>query len=244
MKFPTPILGPIAKHNTRGDVYEPAEDTFLLLDAIEKLILNGALPLPTVCLEIGSGSGIVTAFMQARFPGSCFSIAVDISSIATQATVSTCEENYLLDVGTAPSPVPLLVDALCMDCTSHKFAARALFDLVLINPPYVETDEIEIPGARIWAGGPRGLGMLHDLIHPDKGSPMSHPSLEQLVSPQGSALIIMTACNQPEQFIESIPDDRHCCAYAVSQSSWKVSIVSKRRCGRELLYVMRFQRSL
>ena len=58
--FPTPLY----RHVGRGafsDAYEPAEDTFLLLDALEASA--GELTGVEICLEVGSGSGVVSAFL-------------------------------------------------------------------------------------------------------------------------------------------------------------------------------------
>ena len=61
---PSLIPTPSTSHLTAADfdsVYEPAEDTFILLDALEadlSLLANSR-----VCLEIGSGSGCVSTFL-------------------------------------------------------------------------------------------------------------------------------------------------------------------------------------
>ncbi|GFS99603.1 uncharacterized protein TNCV_1971771 [Trichonephila clavipes] len=49
----------VLKRVVFDDVYEPAEDTFILIDALGKdmeLIMNLG---PGICLEIGSGSGVI-----------------------------------------------------------------------------------------------------------------------------------------------------------------------------------------
>ena len=60
--FPTPRLA----HLTSEDydrVYEPAEDTFLLMDALEKDKELLARTRPAICVEVGSGSGAVLTFL-------------------------------------------------------------------------------------------------------------------------------------------------------------------------------------
>lgn len=56
--YPTPLYAPAGQ-----DVYEPAEDSFLMMDALEKDAdrLKGGRP--SVCLEVGSGSGVLSAFL-------------------------------------------------------------------------------------------------------------------------------------------------------------------------------------
>lgn len=50
--FPTPELGP---QFDKRFVYDPSEDTFLLLDAIEGLLEQekDTMDWPTICVEIG-----------------------------------------------------------------------------------------------------------------------------------------------------------------------------------------------
>jgi len=60
-------------------VYEPAEDSFLLLDAIESKI--GAIKElnPTFCVEIGPGSGIISAGIGSVLKTNCLVVACDIN---------------------------------------------------------------------------------------------------------------------------------------------------------------------
>lgn len=225
MHFPTPILGNVAKHNDK--VYEPSEDTFILLDAIEKLVLNGTLKNPHTCLEIGSGSGIVTTFISSIFHDKCFCTAIDISGIANLATLSTLQANNSTKY----------TDIIRADCVSGIIPIEQ-FDLVVMNPPYVETDPSEISKERIWAGGYMGSSMIHRLLYGtvdentcNDTSSIINPLLSKLLSRNGKALIVMAACNYPERFL------------VTNQSELNASIVLKKRCGRELLSVLMFQRA-
>ena len=53
--YPSNIFGKYFNN----DVYEPAEDTFLLIDAIEKDIEEIKVEKPLIVVEIGCGSGSV-----------------------------------------------------------------------------------------------------------------------------------------------------------------------------------------
>uniref|UniRef100_A0A2K5J309 Methyltransferase HEMK2 n=1 Tax=Colobus angolensis palliatus TaxID=336983 RepID=A0A2K5J309_COLAP len=59
-RFPTPFHGHVGR-GVFSDVYEPAEDTFLLLDALEAAAAE--LAGVEICLEVGAGSGVVSAFL-------------------------------------------------------------------------------------------------------------------------------------------------------------------------------------
>lgn len=76
---PTPLF-PHIKHQAYRDVYEPAEDSFLFMDALEletsfinqlkytfvarcAYLHSSTCYRPAVCLELGSGSGAVLTFL-------------------------------------------------------------------------------------------------------------------------------------------------------------------------------------
>jgi release factor glutamine methyltransferase len=49
------------------NIYEPAEDSFLLLDALELDLLFRPHLLPGILLEVGSGTGVATAHLSTIF---------------------------------------------------------------------------------------------------------------------------------------------------------------------------------
>ena len=81
------------------NVYEPAEDSFILLDAIEIEIKKIQELKPTFAVEIGPGSGIISAAL-ANLPVNdklsqklCFVFSCDINLLACQATQLTAHQN-------------------------------------------------------------------------------------------------------------------------------------------------------
>jgi len=54
---------PTPHYHSSPNVYDPSEDTFLLLDALEQDTLKIQEMKPSIIMEMGSGSGIVSAFL-------------------------------------------------------------------------------------------------------------------------------------------------------------------------------------
>eukprot|EP01094_Clydonella_sp_ATCC50884_P026081 TRINITY_DN7040_c0_g1_i1.p2 TRINITY_DN7040_c0_g1~~TRINITY_DN7040_c0_g1_i1.p2 ORF type:complete len:284 (-),score=64.24 TRINITY_DN7040_c0_g1_i1:1639-2490(-) len=133
VKLPTPELGHITSQDF-DKVYEPAQDTFLLLDALqdEAEVLREARPF--VCLEIGPGSGCVITFLGQlllRVMGTtCLMLGADINAHAASIARATGKHNKV-DVHTVVSD---LGDAL-------EKRLRGKVDVLLFNPPYVPSEE-------------------------------------------------------------------------------------------------------
>lgn len=96
-------------------VYEPAEDSFLLAEAALSEIRKG-----DKVLEIGSGSGIVSALIRANSEANI--IGIDINPYAVKCTRMNGIEAIRGDL---------------LSCIKGKF------DIILFNPPYLPTPEEE-----------------------------------------------------------------------------------------------------
>ncbi|KAG5648234.1 hypothetical protein DXG03_006192 [Asterophora parasitica] len=210
--LPTPDLSHL-EPSDYDHVYEPAEDTFLLLDALEadehQLSALGAL----VSLEIGSGSGCVSAFI-AKILGP----SVHISPHACRCTRSTATQNKVtLDPINASFASPL----------AQRLARNV--DVILFNPPYVPTIPDEASDAQdargiagAWAGGVDGMNITDVFLE----------RVEELLSDRGRFYLVAIAENDVPAIRE-----RMLRLYAL-----KSDIVLSRRAGRELLFVLRFVR--
>jgi release factor glutamine methyltransferase len=157
ISIPTPAIG----HLTEDDyehVYEPAEDSFILLDALEQDALVIRAAKPSLCVEIGSGSGIASTFMASMLGASntCV-ISTDINKYAADVTLRTGAAN---DVPLNPVLCNLL------DPLLQRLAGQV--ELFIFNPPYVETEEAEMTATQAgrdiggaWAGGNFGMAVTN-----------------------------------------------------------------------------------
>eukprot|EP01095_Lingulamoeba_sp_RSL-Kostka_P015497 TRINITY_DN714_c0_g1_i1.p1 TRINITY_DN714_c0_g1~~TRINITY_DN714_c0_g1_i1.p1 ORF type:complete len:234 (+),score=67.88 TRINITY_DN714_c0_g1_i1:245-946(+) len=193
-KYPTPLYDHLS-YEDFIDVYEPAQDTFLLLDALEKDDEFIKELEPVVCLEIGSGSGCVITFLALMlkelqvYHTQCF--AVDINPKAALATKKTAIENN--------------VNVQAINCNLLD-GVEPLFgkvDILLFNPPYVCTEETEydksIEGNEgniiaSWAGGINGTNALELLI----------PNLPNLLSDKGCFYLLLERKNNPKKILKKI----------------------------------------
>lgn len=82
-----------AKLLRNRDVYEPAEDTFLMLDALEADSDYITHLKPAAVLEIGPGSGVVITAISSLLKSKAFYYAVDINPDACIVTKDTAELN-------------------------------------------------------------------------------------------------------------------------------------------------------
>ena len=96
-------------------VYEPAEDSFLLADAALSIIKNSEN-----ILEVGCGSGIICAVIKKN---TCANVTgIDINPYAAECTRDNGVKAIRGDL---------------LNCIRGKF------DMIIFNPPYLPTDDSE-----------------------------------------------------------------------------------------------------
>ncbi|BGP57455.1 hypothetical protein JCM8202_002012 [Rhodotorula sphaerocarpa] len=215
--LPTPLTPHLAQPEFES-VYEPAEDTFILLDALEQDAehLRGS----RVCLEIGSGSGCVTAFLSTICgPTSAIYLCTDLNPSACRSTALTALKN------SHPSIEPLLTDLTA----SLLPRLRHNVDVLVFNPPYVETEDEEAREAqteaergieKTWAGGSGGMRVTDRVLQ----------QVKDLLSPRGAFYLVAVPENKPLEIIASM-----------QARGLQGEVVLKRRAGREHLHVLRFR---
>ncbi|PWN44064.1 hypothetical protein IE81DRAFT_321722 [Ceraceosorus guamensis] len=228
MATPTPEL-PLSKADYRH-VYEPAEDTFALLDALDAdadrlRSLNGGAGM--LCVEIGSGSGCVSAFLAALLGATNAAfLTLDVNDKANVATGRTGTAN-----GVHLSPIRSdMLSALFSRCSSRSESATSgLVDILLFNPPYVPTTEAEEAAAQAdqaiagaWAGGSMGTRLVDQLIE---------QGIETVLAPRGIFYLVAIRANDPPALIRRL-----------EARGLSAEIALQRRAGGEHLFIIRAQR--
>ena len=202
------------------DFYSPAEDSYLFLDTIEANMdeIMRSHPSPPLCLEVGPGSGVISAFTSRALADrqqSSMMITVDVNPAALYATQKT-----FACVGMSQS-----LECILGDATTCMFR-RGVFDLMMCNPPYVPSDrnEIDHPLTAAWSGGlPDGREVTDKVIERAADSLYGN----------GDLWLLLDERNVPSavaRFAQSL--------------GFKTQQVAKRKVPGELLYIFRFSKYL
>jgi release factor glutamine methyltransferase len=246
---------PSTSHVSFDNIYEPAEDSYLLLDTLsstsETTFLTNHFPStskPPLVLEVGVGSGVVLAFVAANAKtifgrtGVAF-LGTDVNPLAAKAATQTVV-NAVSEAKQSPqSPVFLSVPV----CDLVSAVRPGVVDVLIFNPPYVPTESLPLPAdidsqeiqgshAKFerdskllelsYAGGHDGMETTNRLID----------SLPLALSNRGVAYILLCAQNKPDDVkagIRLLPGD------------WQAETVgsSGNKAGWEKLVIIRIWRS-
>jgi len=244
--LPTPSTSHISFFNT---IYEPAEDSFLLLDTLsnetESAWLKDRFPQQTsspLVIEIGTGSGVVIAFLAANARAilgrdDVLALGVDVNADACTATKVTVQ-NALAE---QKSPT-LYLGSLCSDL-GNSFNSNSV-DILIFNPPYVPSDVLPaLPqlagpgGSRFdteshllslsYAGGTKGMETANRLLD----------DLPRILSARGVAYVMFCARNEPEEVKARIEQEWG--------GRWRIETVGRsgKTAGWEKLEILRIWRS-
>ena len=142
---------PSTSHVDTNRIYEPAEDSFLLLDALSApseiafLTARFSLVTPTpLVLEVGTGSGVVLAFVNTHARmifgrEDVLTFGVDVNGEACAATGETIRRATEGGGG---------VGGIFLGTAQGDLTAAlrpGVVDVLVFNPPYVPTDELPSP---------------------------------------------------------------------------------------------------
>lgn len=210
MSFPTPSFSNLNQEDYQH-VYEPAEDTFLMMDALEKDADFLRARRPLLCVEVGSGSGALITFLDSIIGSLTHYIATDINPMAAQCTSQTAKQNGV--------EVSCVVTDLVEGLIPNIFGK---VDVLIFNPPYVVTASDEVGSHSIeasWAGGDRGREVMDRLF----------PFVSTLLSNTGCFYLVTVAENKPDEVISMLESQGLC-----------GEVLMKRKAGRERLSILKF----
>lgn len=180
------------------NVYEPSEDTFLLLDTLQYEYEKNNLPSPSpssrdsnsnnlksmITFELGCGTGVATIFLSNLLSSTtAMHYVTDINRYAINVTLKTAKINNACNIE-------------AMQCDLAKpFIPKlnGLVDILLFNPPYVPTPNDEVGSNDIeasWAGGENGRIVIDRALD----------QIAKLISfPYGRAYMVVVDDNKPEE---------------------------------------------
>ncbi|MFA4641078.1 HemK2/MTQ2 family protein methyltransferase [Pyrococcus kukulkanii] len=152
---------------TSENVYEPAEDTFLLAEVLAEEVRPH-----DVVLDMGTGTGILALLAAKKAK---FVVGVDVSKEAVELAWRNSKIN---GINNAIFVVSDLFESL-----------RGEFDLIVFNPPYLpgEYHEIQEDIDRALIGGPQGGEVIAKFFEQAKN----------FLKPQGRILLVYSSLTRP-----------------------------------------------
>jgi len=205
------------------DVYEPAEDTFLLAECavseFEKTAADSRISSSfssassAFSLEIGAGSGFASAFLQSAFPN-LNAAAVDINPNA----VLCSEMNGVRVFESDMFQIFKASESVSFDSNVLK---PQRFDLILFNPPYLPTaDDEKIDSMLNYAfdGGISGRDSIDRFL----------AEVGAYLSENGFFLLLISSITG----LEEVKDE-------MMKNGFSAEIIGKKKCSFEELMVLK-----
>lgn len=205
---------PSTSHVSFDNIYEPAEDSFLLIDTLSKPSEIAFLHERFSCrcsapllLEVGTGSGVVLGFVTSwakKIFGrqDILAFGTDVNRLACQASAQTIRKAITESNAPDEAASATFGDTLMMDLASSIRPGEV--DILIFNPPYVPTEELpEILEGEYssdferdshllslsYAGGDEGMETTNRLLD----------ELPQMLSAErGVAYVLLCAQNKPK----------------------------------------------
>ncbi|MCO5576873.1 hypothetical protein L7F22_030694 [Adiantum nelumboides] len=202
----------VARH---PEVYEPCDDSFALVDALLADRVNLCGLQPSVCLEVGCGSGYVITSLALMLNNTrkVKFIATDISEAAVKTTLATLAAHNL--------NADVLVANLYSGIENQ---IAGVVDVLVFNPPYVPTSEEEVGIGGIvstWAGGDRGRVVIDRMLE----------VVDSILSSKGWFYLVTVTANNPGEICQ-----------IMRRKGFASRIVIQRSTEEESLHVLKFWR--
>jgi len=168
------------KINLHYEVYEPSEDTFLLLDSI--IVENDQN-----ILEIGAGTGIISLVCAQK---GAQVICSDVNPYAIETINKNIKENQKQFKGSIEVRTGDLFEIV---------EEKETFDIIIFNPPYLPTTKEEKKGISEWYaksfdGGPMGLTVTIKFLK----------QLKSYLKKDGKAFFIYSSLSKKEQLEQTL----------------------------------------
>lgn len=237
---------PDTSHVSFATIYEPAEDSYLLLDTLSSpaettwLQARFQRHLPLVA-EVGTGSGVVIAFLTANaehiFGRPVMSMGVDVNTNACKATKQTILK-AIYDQSSGSS----YLSSVCSDLCSNLRPKSV--DVLVFNPPYVPSEQLPLlPNVdRVYRDRFEHDSHLLSLSYDggEDGMETTNRLLAQIpsvLSAHGVAYVLLCAQNKPDRVKASIQE--------LPDGPWLVETVgtSGKKAGWEKLQIIRIWRA-
>lgn len=211
-----PRIAQIRLVSSHEEVYEPCDDSFALVDALLADRNNLLEHHPTLCMEIGCGSGYVItslALILGQEDSGVNYIATDINPHAVKVTSETLEAH---GVG-----AELIVTDIAAGLETRL---AGMVDVLVVNPPYVPTpeDEVGVEGiTSSWAGGENGRSVIDRIL----------PVADHLLSEKGWLYMVTLTANNPSEICQQM-----------RKKGYASKIVVQRSTEEESLHIIKFWR--
>jgi release factor glutamine methyltransferase len=166
------------------EVYDPAEDTFLLLESID-INKNDSV------YEIGTGCGIIALYCAKQGANV---ICSDINPIAVELT----KKNYLINRFNLNGNLEIRQGNLFSPLIKSED-----FDVIIFNPPYLPTKKYELVKGSGWfdiatSGGKSGIDIITNFIK----------DLSLFLKKDGKAYFIFSSLSNKEKLDNIIKKNR------------------------------------
>ncbi|WVZ08137.1 hypothetical protein V8G54_021483 [Vigna mungo] len=202
--------------SSHQEVYEPCDDSFALVDALLADRSNLLEHHPSLCIEIGCGSGYVITSLALILGQEGYGVnyfATDINPHAVEVTRKTMEAH---GVG-----AELVVTDIAAGL-EERLAGSV--DVMVVNPPYVPTpeDEVGVEGiTSSWAGGENGRSVIDKIL----------PVADRLLSEKGWLYMVTLTANNPSDICQQM-----------RKKGYGSKIVVQRSTEEESLHIIKFWR--